>query len=204
MYPTPLGMWIGLILGLAFIVDGLRGVVLVIVFGGFGWFVEKVAAWRDRVGGPDQLRAGHMTAPTSAPSTELDQPPDATAASPFRTERGFTSIAPAVVEKIAGRAATEVDGVGVVAPAGLRKLFSSTPAPDTPADADARVGMERASVALSISIRYPAPVRAKSAEVRAIVAERVEQYTGLHVSWVDLTVAQLPTADPWKPRRRVE
>lgn len=42
MYPHPLGLWIGLILGLAFLVDGLRGVVLAAVFGGFGWFVEKV------------------------------------------------------------------------------------------------------------------------------------------------------------------
>lgn len=140
---------------------------------------------------PDQATRG---------SASVDQAP----ASGLRTDRGITTIAPAVVEKIAGRAATEVDGVGVVAPAGLRKLFSSTPDPDTPADADARVGMERASVALTISIMYPAPVRATSTQVRAAVAERVEQFTGLHVSWVDVTVAQLPTNDPWKPRKRVE
>jgi len=42
VYPSPLGMWIGMIVGLAFLVDGLRGVLLVVVFGGFGWFVEKV------------------------------------------------------------------------------------------------------------------------------------------------------------------
>ena len=97
-----------------------------------------------------------------------------------------------MVEKIAGRAATEIDGVGVVAAAGLRKLFSSAPDPDAPADADARVGMERASVALTISIRYPAPVRTTSARVRAAVAERVEQFTGLRVSWVDLTDRPAP------------
>ncbi len=139
---------------------------------------------------------------TVAPEAALA--PERTAASGLRTDRGITTIAPAVVEKIAGRAATEIDGVGVVAPAGLRKLFSATPDPDTPADADARVGMERASVALTISIKYPAPVRSTSRLVRAAVAERVEQFTGLRVSWVDLTVAQLPTADPWTPRRRVE
>lgn len=133
-------------------------------------------------------------------SSAVEQP----ASSGLVTDHGLTTIAPAVVEKIAGRAATEVEGVGVVSPAGLRRLFSSTPDPDTPADADARVGMERASVALTISIKYPAPIRLTSTEVRAVVAERVEQYTGLRVSWVDLTVAQLPTSDPWKPRRRVE
>jgi uncharacterized alkaline shock family protein YloU len=57
---------------------------------------------------------------------------------------------------------------------------------------------------LTISIRYPAPVRSTSTRVRTAVAERVEQLTGLRVSWVDLTVAQLSTTDPWKPRRRVE
>ena len=143
-----------------------------------------------------------MTAPQEA--GEPDLAPERSAASGLRTDRGVTTIAPAVVEKIAGKAATEIEGVGVVAPAGLRKLFSSTPDPDAPADADARVGMERASVAMTISIRYPAPVRSTSARVRAAVAERVEQLTGLRVSWVDLTVAQLPTTDPWKPRRRVE
>ncbi|MDQ6698456.1 MAG: Asp23/Gls24 family envelope stress response protein [Actinomycetota bacterium] len=129
---------------------------------------------------------------------------DRSAAAGLRTDRGITTIAPAVVEKIAGRAATEIEGVGVVAPAGLRRLFSSTPDADTPPDADARVGMERASVALTISIRYPAPVRRTSTQVRAAVAEKVEQFTGLHVSWVDVTVAQLPTNDPFKSRRRVE
>lgn len=142
--------------------------------------------------------------------TEPDQgtePPPTlqrSAAAGLRTDRGITTIAPAVVEKIAGRAATDIDGVGVVAPAGLRKLFSSTPDPDAPADADARVGMERTSVSLTISVMYPAPVRSTSSQVRAAVAARVEEFTGLHVSWVDLTVAQLPTTDPWKPRRRVE
>ncbi len=137
--------------------------------------------------------------PSGAPA-----PVERSPAAGLRTNRGVTTIAPAVVEKIAGRAATEIDGVGVVAAAGLRKLFSSAPDPDAPADADAQVGMERASVALTISIKYPAPVRTTSTRVRTAVAERVEQLTGLRVSWVDLTIAQLPTSDPWRPRRRVE
>lgn len=148
-----------------------------------------------------------MTAPVpaSAPaSTGLAPLAAQHPASRLRTDRGITTIAPAVVERIAGRAATEIDGVGVVAPVGLRRLFSSAPAPDTPADADARVGLERASVALTISVKYPAPVRSTSAQVRQIVTERVRQFTGLEVSWIDVTVAQLPTADAWQPRRRVE
>ncbi len=148
-----------------------------------------------------------MTAPVPAPpaaGVEPVSPQAPQAVSRLRTDRGITTIAPAVVEKIAGRAATEVDGVGVVAPAGFRRLFSSTPDPDKPADADARVGLERASVALTISVKYPAPVPSTSAKVREIVVDRVKQFTGLDVSWIDVTVAQLPTADPWRPRRRVE
>ncbi len=145
-----------------------------------------------------------MTQTQAERSPEAPSSVDRSAATGLRTDHGITTIAPAVVEKIAGRAATEIEGVGVVAPAGLRKLFSSTPDSETPADADARVGMERASVALTISVVYPAPVRSTSTQVRAAVAARVEQFTGLHVSWVDLTVAQLPTSDPWKSRRRVQ
>lgn len=138
-------------------------------------------------------------APPSALAQSAAAPP-----SGLRTERGITTIAPAVVEKIAGRAATEIEGVGVVAPAGLRRFFSSTPSADSPADADARVGLERASVALTISVMYPAPVRSTSARVREIVARRVKELTGLEVSWIDVTVAQLPMTEPWQSRRRVE
>ncbi|MDQ6698457.1 MAG: hypothetical protein M3Z46_13475 [Actinomycetota bacterium] len=42
MFPTPLGLWIGLIVGLAFVTDGFSGVLLVAVFGAAGWFVEKL------------------------------------------------------------------------------------------------------------------------------------------------------------------
>ncbi len=43
MFPTPLGLWLGLIAGLAFVTDGLQGIVLVAVFGAAGWLVEKFA-----------------------------------------------------------------------------------------------------------------------------------------------------------------
>jgi uncharacterized alkaline shock family protein YloU len=119
------------------------------------------------------------------------------------TERGITNIAPAVVEKVAGRAATEVDGVATVAPAGLRRFFAST-APDGPADADARVGAERTAIAVTISVRYPLPIVATTTAVRATVARRVQELTGLQVSSVDVTVAQLSALDPVKLRPRVQ
>ena len=86
---------------------------------------------------------------TSPVAETIERPagssPEAPPSSGLHTDRGYTSIAPAVVEKIAGRAATEVDGVATVAPAGLRKLFASTaPSTDGMANADARVGMPNA------------------------------------------------------------
>jgi hypothetical protein len=36
-------LWLGLIAGLAFVTDGLQGILLVAVFGAAGWLVEKFA-----------------------------------------------------------------------------------------------------------------------------------------------------------------
>lgn len=59
MFPTPLGLWIGLIVGLAFITDGLRGVLLVAVFGAAGWFVEKLVKGEIELG--DRSSSGRDT-----------------------------------------------------------------------------------------------------------------------------------------------
>lgn len=141
-----------------------------------------------------------MAPPAVATPDQLDGAPPVRTSTGLQTERGVTSIAPAVVEKIAGQAATEVDGVATVAPAGLRRFFSSSD-PEGPADADARVGSEQTAVAVTVSIRYPLPVRTTSEQVRSTVATRVHELTGLLVSSVDVTVAQLPTTDAVKPRR---
>lgn len=56
---TPLGLWLGLIAGLAFVTDGLRGILLVAVFGAAGWFVEKVARGEIELG--DRTNSGTDT-----------------------------------------------------------------------------------------------------------------------------------------------
>lgn len=145
----------------------------------------------------------------TSPAADADERPaeaalDRPQPSGLQTDRGFTSIAPAVVEKIAGRAATEVEGVATVAPAGLRRFLSSTTAStDGAADADARVAAEQTAVGVTVSVRYPLPVKATSDHVRSVVAERVHQLTGLQVSSVDVTISQLPASDPGK-RSRVQ
>ena len=102
-------------------------------------------------------------------------------------ERGTTRIAPSVIQKIAGRAASEVRGVEAAEPSALRRFL---PFVDAGA-ADAEVGRERAAVDLAISVRYPEPVFAKAAAVRERVVERVQELTGLRAIRVDVAVTQI-------------
>ena len=127
------------------------------------------------------------------------------------TELGRISVADAVVAKLSSRAAVEVDDVGAAATRVLGK--------ELPAGGLGRLGMKRselgalpsssaqvdghlAFVSLTISVRYPAPVRQVAASVRAHVAARVGQLTGLQVVEVDITVPALVTDVPAPPRVR--
>lgn len=89
-------------------------------------------------------------------------------------ERGTLDIAAAVPEKIARRAAAEVDGVR------------------RPVRADAELARGRATLELELGVEYPRPVGEVAAEVQGRVASRVEELTGLTVEAVDVTVSELP------------
>ncbi|MDQ3752993.1 MAG: Asp23/Gls24 family envelope stress response protein [Actinomycetota bacterium] len=119
------------------------------------------------------------------------------------TERGHTIITPRVVEKIAGRAASEVDGVGGVQSSGLGRftdLFSGPEKRETQAHAE----VDRASTAvdLVVSVRYPEPVGAVANRVREHVVRRLHELTGLQVGEVNVTIPELvvPSAPPPRPR----
>ena len=113
-----------------------------------------------------------MTDALATPTVDL-------AGLPEPGDRGLLDISPTVAEKIARRAATEVDGTS-----GSMK-------------ADADVAPGRASIRLELGVEYPRPVGAVAAEVRRRVTERVNELTGLTVEAVDVTVSELPA-----PRRR--
>lgn len=137
-----------------------------------------------------------MTTTTTPPIALRDE----TAGSDQETlDRGSTEISQHVIEKIAGRAASEVTGVDTAEPSVLRRF---TPFVDDGAS-DAEVGHERATVGLSISVRYPEPVFQKANEVRARVVKRIEELTGLRVTRVDITVSQITPASSGKRRRVV-
>ncbi|MDQ3898395.1 MAG: Asp23/Gls24 family envelope stress response protein [Actinomycetota bacterium] len=122
---------------------------------------------------------------------------------PLVTSRGETIIAPTVVEKIATRAASEVDGVGGVVQTGLSRLLPWTVGDQSPARASAEVGAETVSVDLTVNVLYPEPVAAVTNRVRAQVTRRLGELCGLQATEVNIAVPALVTP-PRPARRRVE
>lgn len=134
------------------------------------------------------------------------QPQDATAdlpRSPLVTSRGETIIAPNVVEKIATRAASEVDGVGGVVETGLSRLPWSIGSGGSPARAQADVGAETVSVDLSVNVVYPEPVAAVTNQVRTRVGQRLLELCGLRATEINIAVPALVVPERGR-RRRVE
>ncbi len=122
------------------------------------------------------------------------------------TSRGQTIIAPAVVEKIAGRAASEVDGVLGVHSSGFGRLTDLLTGDSDKRTASATADVDRTSagVDLNVSVRYPQPVGRLAAQVRKHVKQRVQEMTGLEVTEINITVPELVTETERPPRRRVE
>lgn len=119
------------------------------------------------------------------------------------TSRGETIIAPLVVEKIATRAASEVQGVGGVIQTGLARLLPWSVGTDAPARAHAAVGDGTVQLDLTVSVLYPQPVATVTNQVRAQVSRRLTELCGLQATRVDISVPALllPARDA---RRRVE
>lgn len=145
---------------------------------------------------------GHVEAAPENSSAETTENSDPSSGL-LITERGHTIIMPNVVEKIAGRAAAEVDGVGGVQSSGLGRfadLFSGSDKRETQAHAE----VDRASTAvdLVVSVRYPEPVGAVANRVRQHVVKRLHELTGLQVGEVNVTIPELvvPSAPPARPR----
>lgn len=105
---------------------------------------------------------------------------------PAEPERGRLTIAPAVVRKIAERAADDV-------PATVRRGRDG---------ATVRVSGEESDVDLAahVAIRYPSPVRAAAAAIRAGMVADVQRMTGYRVRSVRVVVAALL---PDRPSGRV-
>ncbi len=134
--------------------------------------------------------------------TTRDMSPVPAATAGLRTSRGETTISPVVVEKIATKAATEVDGVGGVVRTGLGRLLPWV-AGDSSAQAAADVHEDTVEVDLTVNVRYPEPVRRVTSNVRDRVIERLGTLTGLTATEVNIMVDEL-VVERGDARRRVE
>ena len=136
---------------------------------------------------------------TTGGATSLTAPPGA--GSPVETDLrdgpGRLRIDPRVVQKLAGRAASEVDGVtaasaGPVGRALLRPVPPSTPLDQLAIDLD-----------LTVSVRYPLSLRVVVEKLASHVSARVEELTGRPVRHVNVTVQKLGGAEGGTDHPRV-
>lgn len=119
----------------------------------------------------------------------------------LETDLGVTTVSPLVCERIAARAAAEVEGVEVV-PTGVARMVP-WPAGSPSAGASADVHGHTVSVEVAVEIRYPLPVAGTAREIRSRVTRRLRELSGLGVGDVTVTVTGLSTAGRER-RRRVE
>lgn len=127
---------------------------------------------------------------------------------PLKSDKGVTTIDQAVVKKIAGIAAQEVEkvqvGGGSAAAVGgfLGSVTSAvTGSPSGPAPAsgvNVEVGNEEAAVDLTVALEYGVAIPRTTQAVRTNVINRVESLTGLRVTEVNITVndVQFPQERP--------
>lgn len=124
------------------------------------------------------------TGPDAAASTLADP-----------AQRGHTTIAGGVVERIARLAATDVPGVEP-AGSGLDKVVGRQ-YPKVNAD----VAGSRARLAVEIAVVWPYPLADVCAEVRDHIAARLSELTGLSIDTVDVTAAAVVPAQTPNPKR---
>lgn len=109
--------------------------------------------------------------------------------------RGRLVIADQVVVSVARLAAREVTGTVSDEPSGLGRKGSPR--------ARATVAGDRARIAVEVHAEWPHPLARVTADVRAMVATRVTQLTGLHVDSVDVTVSEVVVQSAPVPVRSV-
>lgn len=100
---------------------------------------------------------------------------------------GRLTISDRTVERIAAAAIGEVDGVGGSA----ARVLGVAVGRDEAVQVTAVVGARTTSLAVRLSVAYPAPVARTTEAARAHVVRRVEELTGLAVTRVDITVTAL-------------
>jgi uncharacterized alkaline shock family protein YloU len=116
-------------------------------------------------------------------------------ATPLQTERGKTTIADAVVTKVAGIAAREVRGVHSLGGGLSRTIGSVTQrvgiGDERSQGVSVEVGEREAAVDLIVIVEYGESVPQVSQAIRENVIKRIEAITGLSVTEVNVAVNDL-------------
>ncbi|KUF13756.1 MULTISPECIES: Asp23/Gls24 family envelope stress response protein [Streptomyces] len=114
--------------------------------------------------------------------------------------RGRTSIADGVVEKIAGLAARDVDGVHAMG-GGLARTFGAVrdrvpgSSKSVTRGVKAEVGEVQTALDLEIVVEYGVPIADVARDVRENVVTAVERMTGLEVVEVNIAVSDVKLPD---------
>ncbi|MEV2254958.1 Asp23/Gls24 family envelope stress response protein [Streptomyces sp. NPDC050147] len=127
--------------------------------------------------------------------------------------RGRTTIADGVVEKIAGLAARDVDGVHAMG-GGLARTFGAvrdrvpggSGTKSVSRGVKAEVGEVQTALDLEIVVEYGVPIADVARDVRENVIGAVERMTGLEVVEVNIAVSdvKLPDEEDDEPQGRLQ
>ncbi|RAJ44078.1 putative alkaline shock family protein YloU [Kitasatospora sp. SolWspMP-SS2h] len=117
-------------------------------------------------------------------------------------ERGSTSLAVGVVEKIAGMAAREVAGIHALG-SGFSRTFGAmrdrVPGSGSKSGVSrgikAEVGEKQAAIDIALVVEYGVVIPKLAAEVRRDIIEAVERMTGLEVVEVNIAVNDVHLPD---------
>ncbi|MFF1511412.1 Asp23/Gls24 family envelope stress response protein [Streptomyces sp. NPDC058326] len=158
-----------------------------------------------------------MTDTTHSGATAADEPRRSTSVSKRGggdpASRGRTTIADGVVEKIAGLAARDVDGVHAMG-SGLSRTFGAVRdrVPGGSAKSNvtrgvkAEVGEVQTALDLEIVVVYGVSISDVAGDVRENVIAAVERMTGLEVVEVNIAVSdvKLPDDEEEEPEQRLQ
>jgi uncharacterized alkaline shock family protein YloU len=116
--------------------------------------------------------------------------------SPLQSERGSTSIQNAVVSKVSGIAAQEVEGIrmgggGSQAVSGLIGSITGNQGGGQTTGVTVEVGQEEAAIDLILTAEYGKSIPQLSEAVRRNVINRVENLVGLKVNEVNIDVTNI-------------
>ncbi len=114
--------------------------------------------------------------------------------SPLLSDRGVTTIKDTVVARIAGMAAGEVEGVhmGGGASRSAGGLLEGITGSDSPTrGVSVEVGSVEAAIDLKMGIDYGKNILGTVGEVRQKITERVQTFTGLKISELNVTISDV-------------